>query len=143
VGEIALIDQDGIAYVDNPGYLTPPITSVYFFGTRDQFRTATMYRTDLSMNYQRRFGGARGFELFAEFHLLNLFNQFQAFNIANAEIDSTILTAVNGDFAPFNPFTETPVQGVHWDYGPRFGQPVTKDAYTLPRTFRTSLGVRF
>jgi hypothetical protein len=102
-----------------------------------------MYRTDLSMNYQRRFGGVRGLELFAQFHILNLFNKFQAFNIANGEVDASVLTAVNGDFLPFNPFTETPVRGTHWDYGPNFGKPVTAGAYTLPRTFRFSVGFRF
>jgi outer membrane receptor for ferrienterochelin and colicin len=142
--DIFLFDADGIGYVDNPGYLTPPSTAVYYFSGRDEFRTQMMYRTDLSVGYQRRFGGRpRGIDFFAQFHILNLFNRFQAFNVANGEIDTTILTAVNGDFQPFNPFTETPVQGVHWDYGPRFGEPVSEDAYTLPRTFRTSIGFRF
>ncbi len=28
---------------------------------------------------------------------------------------------------PFNPFTETPVQGVNWDYGTKFGKPTDAD----------------
>jgi hypothetical protein len=45
-------------------------------------------------------------------------------------------------FQPFNPFTERPVQGVHWDYGEDFGKPVGAAAYTLPRTVQFALGVR-
>ena len=30
-----------------------------------------------------------------------------------------------------------------WAKGPNFGKPVSKDAYTLPRTFRFSVGARF
>ena len=46
-------------------------------------------------------------------------------------------------FQPFNPFTERPVQGVHWDYGRTFGEPTDAGAYTLPRTFQFTLGFRF
>jgi hypothetical protein len=44
---------------------------------------------------------------------------------------------------PFDPFTETPVEGVHWEKGPLFGQPVSAGAYTLPRDVRCSFGFRF
>ena len=53
---------------------------------------------------------------------------------------------------PFNPFTETPVEGVHWVKGPLFGQPVNPTSgepfggagdFQLPRTYRFSLGARF
>jgi len=46
-------------------------------------------------------------------------------------------------YAAFNPFTETPVQGTHWDLGPTFGQATSRFAYQIPRTFRMSFGVRF
>jgi hypothetical protein len=120
---------------------------VYYFTEPDAFRTATSYRTDVSINYQRRFGpAARGFEVFAQFHILNLFNQFQAYNVSGNEIDTTVVTAVNDTelgLVPFNPFTETPVRGTHWELGEDFGKPTSKDAYTLPRTFRCSVGFRF
>ena len=50
---------------------------------------------------------------------------------------------------PFNPFTETPVEGVNWVKGPNFGKPISADALQLadrslaPRTYRLSLGLRF
>jgi hypothetical protein len=129
-----------IPYVDNPGYVTPPEPVSYFFTARDAFHTDLMARTDLAFNYAHRFGAA---ELFVNAHVLNVFNQFQAFN--GNDINTTVLTAFDDPdrFASFDPFTETPVQGVNWDYGSKFGQPVGAGAYTLPRTFRLSAGFRF
>jgi hypothetical protein len=57
-------------------------------------------------------------------------------------VNTTVLGPRQG-FAAFNPFTETPVQGVNWDYGSNFGQPQTAANYQLPRTFRLSFGLRF
>lgn len=132
-------------YVVNPGYLTQPDTVPYFFTARDAFRTETMYRTDLALNYTHRLPGATRAQLFAQFQVLNVFNKFQLFNIASSAINTTVLTAADEPdrFAPFNPFAEQPVQGVHWDYGDRFGKPIDAEAYTLPRTFNFALGVRF
>jgi outer membrane receptor protein involved in Fe transport len=130
-------------YVANPGYRTPPATVNYWFTDRDAFRTETMFRTDLSLNYEYHLGGRS--ELFGQIQVLNLFNQFQLFNINSNAIDTTVLTAVDDPdrFQAFNPFTERPVQGVHWDYGEEFGTPVGAAAYTLPRTFQFALGIRF
>ena len=43
----------------------------------------------------------------------------------------------------FNPFTETPVEGVHWRKGPNYGQPTSPTSYQSPRDFNVSVGVRF
>lgn len=133
------------AFVTNPGYVTPPDTVNYYFTSRDHFRTEAMYRTDVSLNYAHGVAGARRAEVFAQFHLLNVFNQFQLINLVGATINTTVLTAVDDParFTRFDPFTTTPVQGVHWDYGPEFGKATGAGAYTLPRTFRFSVGVRF
>jgi hypothetical protein len=32
---------------------------------------------------------------------------------------------------------------VNWDFGSKFGQATDQTAYTLPRTFTVSFGVRF
>jgi hypothetical protein len=32
---------------------------------------------------------------------------------------------------------------VNWDYGPNFGKPTSRLAYTSPRELRLSFGVRF
>ena len=59
-------------------------------------------------------------------------------------INNGVLTAVNsGTLRPFDPFTETPVQGVNWNLNPTFGTPANRFAYTSPRTLRFSFGVKF
>jgi Carboxypeptidase regulatory-like domain/TonB dependent receptor len=139
----ALGNIDSRDYVTDPGYQTAPATVNYWFTDRDAFKTETMFRTDFSLNYTFGLGGTS--QLFAQLQVLNLFNQFQLFNINSNAIDTTVLTAVDDPdrFQAFNPFTERPVQGVHWDYGEEFGTPVGAAAYTLPRTFQFALGVRF
>jgi hypothetical protein len=150
-------------YVTNPGYLTPPASTVttYFFTARDAFHTEGQKRTDFAANYQWNLPGARRVQLFGQLQVLNLFDQFQLCacgstvfgtgSAANAggvniqRIDTTVLTpgTTAARFASFNPFTTTPVQGVNWDYGPNFGKAANRFAYTTPRTLRMSFGVRF
>ncbi len=167
-------------FVTNPGYLTPPDGTVLYYhfavncatapaepaylrdscqdgARRDAFRTQGQVRTDLGLNYSHRVGlGARRIELFAQAHVLNLFNQFQlcgcggtVFQNGGAttqtRIDQTVRTAVTSAtaFQAFNPFTSDPVQGVNWEYGPNFGKALNRLAYTTPRQARISFGVRF
>jgi hypothetical protein len=151
--------------VTNPNnfYLTPPAstTTTYFFGPRDEFHTEGQRRTDLAFNYTHPIGRPNGMQVFAQAQILNVFNEFQLCgcgstvfgtgSAANAggvnlqRIDTTVLTpgTTSSRFASFNPFTTTPVRGVNWDYGPQFGQAANRFAYTTPRTFRMSFGVRF
>ena len=142
-GAVGAVDVS--PFVDNPGYALPDFMQSYAFTPRDEFRTEAMMRTDLSLNFQRALSSRHSTQVFAQLQLLNVFNQFQVFNAASGNINATVLTAVDDPdrFATFNPFAETPVQGTHWDYGDQFGKPVGKDAYTLPRTFRMSFGLRF
>jgi hypothetical protein len=140
----------------NPGYvmpLSPTRTLDYYFTARDAFRTATTYRTDLSINYAYRVraGNAQP-ELFFHGEVLNVFNQFQlcgcgasAFNNGGTTDMGTIGLALRPArfFQPFNPFTTTPVKGTNWDVSPEFGTALSHLAYTTPRLFRFSAGVRF
>ena len=152
-------------YVTNPNsaYLNPPASTVttYFFGPRDEFQTEGQRRTDLAVNYVYRVPRAGRMQIFAQLQVLNLFDQFQLCacgstvfgtgSAANAggvnlqRIDTTVLTpgTTASRFAAFNPFTDTPVRGVNWDYGPNFGTAVSRFAYTTPRTIRMSFGLRF
>ena len=131
-------------FVENPGYAVLPFTMNYYFTDRDAFRTETMKRTDLSLRFSRRLGTTRAPELFAQFQVWNLFNQFDLFNISDDDINTTVLTAVDdGSLETFNPFVESPVEGVHWQKGDQFGEATSRFAYTTPRTFRFSVGVRF
>lgn len=139
-GAVQLIDST--PYVNNPGYAAPPTDGVpYYFTARDAFHTAAMIRTDLSVNYSHKIG-PRASELFAQIQLLNAFNQFQIFNVA--AINTVVKTNINDStLAAFNPFTQTPVEGVNWAKSSTFGQPISGNAYTLPRTFQFAIGVRF
>ena len=152
-------------YVTNPNnaYLNPPASTVttYFFGPRDEFHTEGQVRTDLAFNYTRPIPGGSRVQLFAQAQVLNVFNQFQLCacgstvfgtgSAANAggvnlqRLDTTVLTpgTTASRYAAFDPFTTTPVRGVNWDYGPNFGTAANRFAYTTPRTFRMSFGVRF
>jgi outer membrane receptor protein involved in Fe transport len=130
-------------YVANPGYLEPPDTVNYWFTPRDAFHTEALVRTDLSLNYGYRLAGKT--ELFGQIQVLNLFNQFQLYNIGSNAINTTVVTAFDDPdrFQQFNPFTDRPVKGVNWDTDEDFGKPTGAAAYTVPRTFQFALGVRF
>lgn len=144
-----------------PAYKTPPVGSntVYYYTARDAFRTEGQRRTDLGINYNYDIDGVRGvgrLQLFAQAHVINLFNQFQLCAcgqsvflnggaVTPTNIDTTIVTPVGsgGRFATFNPFTTQPVRGTNWDFAPSFGTARNRFAYTTPRQFRMSFGVRF
>jgi outer membrane receptor protein involved in Fe transport len=151
-------------YVPNPGYVAPqaPTGGVdYYYTARDAFRTETTYRTDLSINYAYQIGARSQTELFFHGEVLNVFNQFQLCgcggsvfsNGGTTDLTNTIGLAVRTPrnaptvYPAFNPFTTTPVQGVNWDFnttpGSAFGSALTPLAYTSPRIFRFSVGVRF
>ena len=149
---------DARTFVVNPGYVTPQGASseAYYYTARDEFQTEATYRTDLAVNYSRRLPtGARHAELFAQAQVLNLFNGFQVCGcgadvfsngggVVVTRIDQSVLSATNSSkYQKFNPFTTTPVRGTNWDTGPNFGKPVSRLAYTTPRTFRLTFGIRF
>jgi hypothetical protein len=146
-------------YVVNPGYANPlssTATVEYFFFARDKYRTEAQHRTDFSTNYTHRIVGRA--EAFVHAEVLNIFNQFQlcgcggtvfnngggndlrAFNTGVQTRDSA---GASSGLVAFDPFTDTPVEGVNWRLAPNFGAAANRYAYTSPRTFRFSLGVRF
>jgi outer membrane receptor protein involved in Fe transport len=147
-------------FVSNPGYLTPqaPLGAVdYYFTGRDAYRTEATYRTDLSVNYGYRLRvGSSEPEMFFHGEVLNLFNQFQlcgcgasVFTNGGSTDLLTITTAVRTprnaptQYAAFNPFTTTPAKGTNWDTAAGFGTASSQFAFTTPRVFRFSVGVRF
>jgi hypothetical protein len=134
---------DVLPYAPDPtdlGYANIPAAPNYYFSDRGAFRTDDITRTDIAVNYSFfiNIGGGQ-LELFLQPEVVNLFNEH-----AVVEPNTTTLTARNdASLAPFNPFTEMPVQGVNWDFGPSFGEPQSEDDYQQPRTFRFSVGLRF
>ncbi len=124
-------------YVTNPGYVTPPRSSTYYFTSRGAFRTDNVSRTDLSVNYSFRIADA--VEVFVHPQVFNVFNRQGV-----VAVDTTVLSAANAaGFARFNPFTTQPVRGVNWDYGSGFGKPRNAADYQTPRFFQLSVGARF
>jgi hypothetical protein len=146
-------------YVTNPGYANPlqSTTNVdYFFFARDAYRTEAQYRADFSANYKKRIAGSA--EVFFHMDVLNIFNKFQmcacggtVFNNGggsdvrqiNTGVQTRASAGASSGLVAFNPFTETPVEGVHWRLAPTFGTPASRFAFTSPRTFRFNVGVRF
>ncbi len=133
----------------NPGYLTPPASVAYFFGGRGTVKSDNITRTDLAINYKFRL--ARGIDFFIQPQVFNLFDEHgvQSFN-------QEVLTAVDcsggstqgpscpaGGLKAFDPFTETPAEGVNYIKGPGFGKPERVSDYQTPRIFRFSVGIKF
>ena len=130
---------DTRSFVTNPGYVNPPATQTYFFSPRGAFQTDNITRTDIGLNYSFRWNAfGKSMEVFVQPEMINVFNE-DGVEIVNSSID----TEDNANLALFNPFTETPVEGVHWEKGVNFGQPLDEDDYQQPRTFRVSIGFRF
>ena len=121
-------------FVDNPGYASPPTTVTYFVTDRDAFRSDDVHRSDLALNYSFTVNAFnRDLELFLQPEVINLFNE-------DAVVDPNASTRA---LAAFNPFAETPVEGVNWEKRATFGLPQNEADFQDPRTFRVSLGIRF
>ena len=126
-------------YVTNPGYVTPTSSVTYYFGGRGAEHRDTIYRTDLSLTYERKIPGLPRARLFFRGIVTNLFNLhgIDGFN-------TTVLTkSSDSTLAAFNPFTETPVQGVNWKFGPEYGKVTGPSDYQNTREFSFSMGFRF
>ena len=131
----------------NPGYTLSRIGDqhTYWFTDRDAFRTDDFHRTDLAINYGLPIWRV---ELFAQAEVLNLFD-----NDAVVDPNTTVATrrSTSTGCGPegktrceaFNPFTTTPVEGVHWAKSTDFGQPTGEGSYQDPFEYRFSLGLRF
>ncbi len=137
-------------YVTNPGYVSRPSSVNYYFTPRGAFTTDDVWRTDLSLYYGFRIGGA--VELFVSPQVYNVFNN-QAVQVVNATVNTSVTSSA---FARFNPFTTAPKEcaqgtkanecaaaGANWQKGSLFGQPTGSTSYQSARSFQISVGVRF
>jgi len=108
----------------------------YFFSKRGAFRTDDVFSTDLAVNYEIPH---RSLRLLFKGDVLNLFN-----NGAVVSPGTVVMTGFDtSGLRTFNPFTDVPVEGVHYRLSPDFGKPTGPDSYQTPRTFRLSFGARF
>jgi outer membrane receptor protein involved in Fe transport len=145
VGSIDVTREDGceVCRANNGMYIAVPTGVNYFFSDRGEFRWDDLTATDLAINYALPIGPV---QLFVQGELLNAFNES-----AQTGGNLTVFTARDDpdNLQYFDPFTETPVEGVHYALGSRFGQAVTPTTqataghFQLPRTYRFSVGLRF
>ena len=128
-------------FVTNPGVRQPPAAVPYYFTARDAFRSDGMQRIDLSFQFARPVPGLLRGEWFVRADVLNLFNDTA---VLDPWRDVVVVTALQDPsrLAPFNPFVDLPVEGVHWSRDTRLAG--DSDALrTLRRSFRWFVGIRF
>ena len=166
-GAVGTIDARPYVAASSPAvaaaYATPQggASETYYYTARDAFRTEASLRTDFAANYSRPFGsGARKVTAFIQAQMLNIFNEQdlcgcggtifqnggngQLNTIQGASAGESVLTPLNtATLARFNPLTTTPVLGTNWNYNANFGTPKNRFAFTSPRAFRLTFGVRF
>jgi hypothetical protein len=138
----ALGSVESEPFITNPGYANPPSEVAYWYTDRDAFRTDDVSSTDLGLNYAFLWMvGDKQLEVFVQPEIENVFNEHAGLLVDQ----SAVLDATNSpdEFEAFNPFTETPVRGVHWDLGDDFGEVFRDSAFQQPRTYRVSVGFRF
>jgi len=130
---------DSRPYVTNPGYITPVSSPTYYFSGRGEFNRDGIWRTDLSLGWESRLPGVTRARIFFRGVVNNIFN-LQGIDGFNTTVQTA---SSNSAYVAFNPFTDTPVQGVHWGFGPEYGKVTGPGSYQNPREFNFSVGVRF
>jgi len=139
-------------------HINSSTTGNYFFSARGAYRTDNITNDDLAVNWSIPVSRA---SFFIEAKAFNVFNRQGVINVntqvltaSNANCIQTTGANVGKRCVGFNPFTETPVEGVNYVFGSQFGKPVNPTGGTLgrpsatgdvqfPRTYRLSFGLRF
>jgi hypothetical protein len=132
---------DARPFVANPGYVQPPLAVPYVFEPQDTYRTPSLRRVDLAVRFSRRLGSLVRGQWYARLDILNLFNKTESLDILR---DGVVVTALQDPsrFQAFDPVTQTPVRGVHWEFDSQLGS--TAPLLTsLSRSVRWVMGVRF
>src|SRR4029077_247646 len=120
------------------GYaLSSFLVSPYYLFGRGVFRTDDVYSTDLAIQYRVP---THGWHLFAKLDILNALNNHA---VVSPATDVSDHVRSGSPFLAFNPFTQTPIAGLHYQLSPAFGKPTGPDSYQTPRTFQVAIGARF
>jgi len=126
----------------NPGYALTRLSQSgypYYFGKRGALRTDDVSSTDVALNFQlfvRRAG------VFLQCEVVNLFDR-AAVTSVSTEVQTLARSGPSLGLVAFNPFTTTPIEGVHYRLAPDFGQPTGPSSYQTPRTYQFSVGMKF
>ncbi|HEX2164471.1 MAG TPA: TonB-dependent receptor [Thermoanaerobaculia bacterium] len=144
---------DTLSILGDLGYESPPTEVTYFFSDRGEFNFDDVTTTDLSLNYSFLWDAfGRQVEVYLQPEVLNVFNEDALIGFetrVHTALDNNAPGACpnspdpDGFCVPFNPFTETPVEGVHWARFDDFGEPQADEDFQAPRVFRFSVGFRF
>ncbi|MGE0704470.1 MAG: carboxypeptidase regulatory-like domain-containing protein [Vicinamibacterales bacterium] len=119
-----------------------PAFAPYYFTQPGQLRARGTARTDLSLQFVKPMPGLVTGELVVRFDALNLLGKERLIDPEALVVARTALSDP-ARFSTFNPFTETPRPGVHWETDPRFLAGVEEGAMTMSRAYRASVGFRF
>lgn len=135
----ASAEIDPRPFVDNPGFANPPADVLYYFTDRDAFHSDDIHRTDVALNYSFSFNAfGRDLEIFIQPEVINLFGEEGVIDPQGLDTNEGVRVLES-----FNPFTETPIEGVHWEKRSTFGQALNEEDFQEPRIFRFSVGFRF
>ncbi len=130
------------AGITNPGYKQPPSAVQYYFSDRGAYRLDDITSTDFNATYTVPITKV---SLFVKADVINVFNEQGVEFVENPTSTGgpVINKSVTLTSTRFNPKTETPVLGTHYNLPATFGQPVNKDAHQVPRSYRVAVGFRF
>ena len=124
----------------NPGYVLTQIkTGAYYFSSRGAFRTDTVFSTDLALAYEEAFGALH---LLVKADVLNVFDMAAVVSPGTA-VATRFSDGTGSGLSAFNPFTQTPVEGVHYRLSPDFGKATGPESYQRPRTLQVAVRLRF
>jgi hypothetical protein len=131
-----------VSWIDAAPPGSPPLVLPYHFTARDALRGKMALRTDMAVTYSKLMPGTLRTRLLVTFHALNLFDKERLRDPSALHAPRTAFTHP-ATFARFDPFTEVPQQGTHWDRDPRLAERRATGLETLPRSFLLSAGVSF
>ena len=117
---------------DSLGYQNAPSTTTYVLD-REAGRGDTVFETNIGVNWSLKLWKV---QMYIEIDVFNVFNA------DSADQGRTFNTTVD-EIAPFNVFTETPIEGVHYELDSGFGTPDSAPDYQRPRQFFIDFGFRF
>ena len=130
--------------IANPGYATTPTSSTYYFSKRGELNWDDVTATDLAINYDAPAIGR--VQIYVQTELRNAFNRQAQ---VNGNTTVSVANGTNG-LQYFDPFTTTPIEGVHYRKSAAFGTARTATTFVgaqgdfqLPRTFLMSFGLKF
>ena len=134
-----VFEQAGVNFSHVTGTKLPPSATAQ----RPELANAQWMATGVSLNYYVPARFAKKGEFFVRLVVDNVLNQSAQVNSGNQTVYSATNQNPERTMQAFNPFTTTPIEGVHYQRAPTFGQPIEANDYQTPRSWFFALGFRF